>query len=180
MTDDERKLVEDNIKLIYKYCWDNKLDCDEWFGILSLELCKRVHSYNNKYKFSTFAYTVFKTAVFNTYRNNNTIGRTMPEYLRNIDMDDPNSYGHNSLKDERSYDGFYDLEVADNIRYLFLEIDKHKKPKTAKMLKRVTKMLFYGYSVTDIAKEFNMSRQAIDCHIKTIRKYYKKIMKEGC
>ena len=55
MTDEHKKLVEDNHNLIYWYCNLKHLDVEEYYDLLAIELCKSAVKFNSdKSSFSTF------------------------------------------------------------------------------------------------------------------------------
>ena len=58
LTDEQRRLAEDNHNLIYRYMHSKKLDIDEWYDILAVGFCKAVATYDPKkgYSLSTYAY----------------------------------------------------------------------------------------------------------------------------
>ena len=46
LTDEQRELVEENHNLIYWYINRRKLDIEEWYDLLAIELCYTVMKYN--------------------------------------------------------------------------------------------------------------------------------------
>lgn len=46
LTEEEKRVVEENYKLIYWYANLKGLDIDEWYGLLAIELCKAVVKYD--------------------------------------------------------------------------------------------------------------------------------------
>lgn len=60
LTDDQKKLVEDNHNLIYWYCNKNNLPVEDYYDMLAIELCKAVQTYDpTKSKISTYIYQYF-------------------------------------------------------------------------------------------------------------------------
>lgn len=58
LTDEERKLVEDNHELIYTVANSMGIDLEEFYGVLAIGLCHAAQSYDEKkhhYGFSMFA-----------------------------------------------------------------------------------------------------------------------------
>lgn len=73
LTDEQRQIVEDNHNLIYGYARDNNLDIDDWYGLLSIELCESVMEHNpEKSKLSTFFYLRADYLVLEEYRKTQT------------------------------------------------------------------------------------------------------------
>lgn len=62
---DRDKLIIENHNLIYSYAINNKLDIDEYYGILAIALVKAAEKFDQSYgySFSTFAYKSMKNAV---------------------------------------------------------------------------------------------------------------------
>lgn len=58
LTDDERKLVEENHDLIYMVADCMDIDIDEYYGLLAIALCHAAQKYKTRkraYDFSEFA-----------------------------------------------------------------------------------------------------------------------------
>ena len=72
LTDDQRKLAEDNHRLIYGYAYKKQLDIDEYYGILAIGFCKAAKAFDNsKRAFSTFAYACMENEVLMYLRSLN-------------------------------------------------------------------------------------------------------------
>lgn len=57
LTEDQRKLVEENHNLIYDYLWKKNLSIEEYYGLAAIGLCKAAITYDSgKAAFSTYAY----------------------------------------------------------------------------------------------------------------------------
>jgi RNA polymerase sigma factor (sigma-70 family) len=63
MTEEQKKLAEDNHGLIFYFLTKRDLPIDEFYGLAAIGLCKAAISYNGKYKFSTFAYKCISNEV---------------------------------------------------------------------------------------------------------------------
>lgn len=73
LTEEQRKLAEENHNLIYKYMGNNDLDFSEWYDLLAIALCRAAYNYDYKSsQFSTFAFNSFKMAYLTEIRNQNT------------------------------------------------------------------------------------------------------------
>lgn len=65
MSDEQRKLVEDNHHLIYFFLRKYNLPIDEWYDMAAIGLCKAAKSYNEELsKFATYACKCMFTTVF--------------------------------------------------------------------------------------------------------------------
>lgn len=70
MTNEQRKLAEDNIKLVYKFIYDNGLDVNEDFGEMAEAYCKAIRYYNpTKGALSTLVYMAMNQALTDRKRN---------------------------------------------------------------------------------------------------------------
>lgn len=55
LTEEQKKLVEENHNLIYWYCHKYNLDIEEYYGLLAVELCRAVQLYDpTKSKISSY------------------------------------------------------------------------------------------------------------------------------
>lgn len=87
MTDDQKKLVEDNHLLIYKVINDMKLSTECNYGLAAIGLCKAAINYNpEKCSFSTFAYKCIKNEIMCDYRSRNKPKRALNENLISYDV----------------------------------------------------------------------------------------------
>ncbi len=60
LTEEQKRLVEENHNLIYWYCHKYNLDIEEYYGLFAIELCKAVQSYDpTKSKISTYLIRAF-------------------------------------------------------------------------------------------------------------------------
>ena len=70
LTDEQRKIAEDNIKLVYKFIYDNGLDVNEDFGEMAEAYCKAIRYYNpKKGALSTLVYLAMNQALTDRKRN---------------------------------------------------------------------------------------------------------------
>lgn len=80
ITDEQKKLVEDNHNLIYSFLQKYHLTIDEYYGLAAIGLCKAGKTYNGeKSKFSTYAYKCMFTTIMCELRKNKQ-AKTIPEY----------------------------------------------------------------------------------------------------
>ena len=71
LTDEQKKLVEENYNLIYGFCALHKIDKDEYSDILSLALCESAMKYDatKQTSFSSYAYSLMDKRMKNEHRN---------------------------------------------------------------------------------------------------------------
>ena len=95
LTDIQKKLIEDNHNLIYRYAALHKIDVNEYYDVLAIGLCKAAIAYNSdKSQFSTFAYQKMGGEISGVWKKlkqrNNILSRVQKEYkveTENIDYD---------------------------------------------------------------------------------------------
>lgn len=65
MTDEQKKLAEDNLNLVYYYMNQHKLDYETYYDILCIKLCEAAKVYDETmgYQFSSLAYKYFASGV---------------------------------------------------------------------------------------------------------------------
>lgn len=81
MTEEQRKLVEENHNLIYFYLHKRGLSIDEYYGLAAIGLCKAAMTYKDGVsEFSTYALKCISNEVGNYFRNYFRT-RTIPDDL---------------------------------------------------------------------------------------------------
>ena len=86
MTDEQKKLVEDNHSMIYLVIRDMGLPIEDNYDIAAIGLCKAAINYNpEKYSFSTFAYRCIKNEIMLDFRARNMPKRVLNENLISYD-----------------------------------------------------------------------------------------------
>lgn len=82
MTDEQKRLVEQNIKLVWWYIRKHNLDPEEWLGPLSETLCKVAIKYDEDsgFKFSSYAKLAFDNCVMMWARERRAKKR-IPDYM---------------------------------------------------------------------------------------------------
>ena len=79
ITDEARRLIEENHNLIYSLLYKYHLDVEEWYDLAAIGLCKAANTYNNgKSGFSTYAYKCMYTTIMIEKRKENAM-RTIPQ-----------------------------------------------------------------------------------------------------
>lgn len=86
MTDEQKKLVEDNHSMIYLVIRDMGLPIEDNYDVAAIGLCKAAMNYNpEKYAFSTFAYRCVKNEIMHDYKARNMKKRALNENLISYD-----------------------------------------------------------------------------------------------
>lgn len=76
MTDEQKKLAEENHNLIYSFLREHKLSIEEYYGLASIGLCRACMDYDSsKSKFSTYAYSCMYTQVMHQIRSESAVKR---------------------------------------------------------------------------------------------------------
>lgn len=105
MTDEQKKLVEENHALIYQVIRDMGLPIEEYYDLGAIGLCKAaIHYKSDKTSFSTFAYTCIKNEIMYDYRTRKYKKRAMNEWLISYETK------------VRSKDGAEDLTLFDQLK----------------------------------------------------------------
>lgn len=89
MTEQQKKLVEENEKLIYSFAHMYKLNVDDWYGILAIVLCNASFIYDDsKGKFSTLFYCLARQRFLNEIQTNSRFkrnhGQRVPFYEADV------------------------------------------------------------------------------------------------
>lgn len=78
LTLSEKKFVEDNHNLIYKFCNTNKINISDFYDVLAISLCKCAQAYNSeKSNVSTFVINCMKNAYITEIRKENRNNENM-------------------------------------------------------------------------------------------------------
>lgn len=169
MTDEQRKLVEDNHNLIYGFLNKKELDIDYYYDIVAIGLCNAAMTYDlTKGKFSTFAYGCMnrELKIYNNYLNRK---KSVPEDI---------VYSYNVKANEDVSESIIDAVIEDsnnNIDYSTETISFNYFLNTLKDRERlIIEHLKNGLTQQEIAKELNRSQQAISLKVKEIRKRWER------
>lgn len=88
LTEEQKRIVEENHNLIYWYCNKYNLDIEEYYGLFAIELCKAVQSYDpTKSKISTYIIRAFWNKHVNYDKRKKTNKRKANEDIISIDQD---------------------------------------------------------------------------------------------
>lgn len=173
MTDEQRKLVEDNHNLIYGFLNKKELT-DDYYDIVALGLCKAAMNYDeSKGRFSTLAFKCMdrEIGIYYTYLKRKTF---VPENL---------VFSYNETANEDVSESIIDAVIPDNndrIGYslenidfdCFMDLLKDKERQIIKCLKR-------GFNQKEIAETMNMTQQAVSLNIKSIKQDWREYSDKG-
>ena len=164
MTEEQRRLAEENHNLIYGFLNQNKLDDDEFYDLASIGLCKAAMKYNTdrKEKFSTFAYTCMRNEVKRYYRDYENTKKRIPKELvssYNIELDDGKEILDVFIKDD------------DFIENSLIHIDFCDFKRTLKDKERiVVEHIENGFNMMETAKMIGRTHQYVSLTKKEVLK----------
>lgn len=170
LTQDQKKLVEENHLLIYKYACQHKLFVDEWYDILALALCKAAQRYApERGQFSTFAYTCFNSAVYNERRREASRKRNVQIY--SLIFSKPNASDA-----DRKLEIQIGIEDANLSRVDLQDLEARLLKRLSDREARTWKMRKSGLTLQEIAAHEGVTQQAITMRLRSIEKTAKKMM----
>lgn len=148
LTDEQKKLVEENHSLIYWYAHKSKLDLDKWYGLLAIELCKAVMKYDsNRGELSTYFKLRADHLVMKEFKKETALKR--------------NDYNEVSL------DALYDLEELAVSGDVFLESELMKYDEHG-----ILKLKLLGHTQQEIADKLNVTQPYISKWLNSFKERY--------
>ena len=117
MTDEQRKMAEQNHNLIYGFLNNNNLDEEEYYGMAAIGLCKAVMSYDHKRgKLSTLANKCMKNEIIRyiKYINGKTKIPSKNIISYDILLEDDNSEFYIDTMLEDNFDTYEEMEASVN------------------------------------------------------------------
>ena len=185
MTDEQRKIAEDNIKLVYKYLYENQLDENEWLDVLFEYYCYAVCSWDeSRGALSTLVRKALDNGRMNYARAQKR--KAAPKDIQILSFD---KILYNEGGDEFDLQEIFGEEEKKynqlELNHVFNGIEEKlsKKPHTSSS--KITylelfQLLRQGYNCVEIAALKGISVQAVSYKIKTqIRPLVTKEL-EGC
>lgn len=166
LTIEESQLVEQNHNLIYSFMQKYNLQCDDWYGLISIGLIKAAMNFKpGNTAFSTYAYR----CMYGEMRNELVhINRYFPEMLSlNYEFDNGKD-GTYSLGDAIP-DTNFDIERHYELTELRGFFDENIKDDS---FKEVLELLSDGIPKTEIIEKTGISRYRIDKYLDNLRKSY--------
>lgn len=175
LTDEQRKIVEDNVNLIYGYCAKHSLDADEYFGVLSESLCAAVRHHDpNKSKLSTYVYQCFSMKLAREYRTQTTQSRDASKNnitLIPLDCTIASENGRSMLLEDIVADNNDDTTVVDLIDLIEYCIAPYND-----RYKRIIWLMIDGYPGRDIAKMVGVSPSYVSVVLYRFRTRFKSML----
>ena len=159
LTDEQKKLVADNEKLIYYGI--NKFghhDTEKFYGIAAIALCKAAETYepNKKIAFSTYALSCIRNEIYKVYK------REKPQQKYQFTSIDE-TYEANGKNERTSDRRKVELQSDDLIEPLENSIVAHDAFKSTKFTEKeltVLRLWLQGYTQKAIAEKVGITRPA--------------------
>ena len=170
LTAEQKKLVEDNYRLIYKFAGVNNLDItdDNVYDALIDGLCKTAMNHDiNKATFSTLAFINMRNALWTNYRDNNVKKRCNQNEVLSLDY----CYDSDGSSDEDSnlHEVVVDSDLTPDEKCFFKNIFTNSKLTSRE--KRIVMSLYRGYTNEQIGAALGITKQRVGQIIKdSIRK----------
>lgn len=165
LTENEKKIVEENINLIYSFADSFGIDAEEFWEPLSIGLVKAVHSYeksNKKHKLSSYVYTQMKSEVLN-FKKMLVAGNRIPIEKFVYYQSDYDTTYENLLVDRYCVE--HDVVGKMFIQSLFTLLTPLEQ--------YITKRLYQGYSLSEIKKSLpDYTYRKIDGAHKKIKRIF--------
>ena len=165
LTNEEKILVEENYKLIYKYTNEHNLDLEEYSGLLSIGLCNAAMIYNiEKSEFSTLAYKCMRNEVSNYRRKMRTAKYMKDEYVSSYDALVDDCGDGDKLKDAK-------LVSLENIEtdYIFRIKFQKEYNKLKDKAKRIIYLRYLGHTNNEVAEIMGMKASTVSMAVKKFR-----------
>lgn len=176
LNEQQQELAEKNHDLIYWYAKNHKLDLEEYYGDLAIELCNAAYHYNESlgYSFSSYAAKCMDNRIKQLIRNKK---RTLEGNEEVLSLD------HFYYEDDSDPITLEDC-VSDDTKDTEKEtVNKIETEWFADTLgdrdKYIFKSLLAGKQQNQIAKELGVSYPRVNMLVKKIRKKYEKLVLSG-
>lgn len=169
LNDEQQKLAEENHDLIYWFAKNNKLDIDEYYGELAIELCKAAYRYDETtgYSFTTYATKCMNNRIKRLFQKK---GQTIEgnESILSLDYIYYTEWSEPCTLADLIVDNKEDIEKEEEVK-----IDAEYFVQTLNDRdKYIFKSLLLGKTQSELAEELEVSPQYVHMIVKRIRKKY--------
>lgn len=174
MTEEQRKLAEENMKLVMYYMKQKGLDYEEWVGTLMEELCVAAYTFDpgKGTKFSTYAFVLFDRTVFVESRKRHAKKRACELNAYSLDKEIGTELPGVPTLLKDLIPSAVDVE-ADAIRNIVTE---RVLAKLNQKYSDAIMMRLDGMTMEAIGKKLGVSRERVSKMLKNIRKIAEKEM----
>ena len=168
LTNEQRRLIEDNHDLIYGFLYSKDLDKEDYYDIAATALCKASKKYDSSMgNFSTFAYKYMDTEIKQSRYLDNRQCRKPPNGILSYDKECVMNIF------DKTDESYINLIIADNKNTtddIVIGMDYYNfKSKLKDREKIIMQYLENGYNQEEIAKMMNKTQQAISYNIRKIK-----------
>lgn len=165
LSDEQKKVVEENHNLIYSFLHKNHLDINEWYGDAAIGCCMGVATFNEgKGSLSTYLFKCMSNQIINKKRRSKSINTF-------LSLDEDLRIGV-SLNETLSNNEDWESDVDELVDFnkMLNELSENKK--------KILLLKLQGYNQTEISKMLKISRQRVSQIIIDVRNYFM-LKKEG-
>ena len=158
LTDEQRRLVEDNHNLIYKVLYDKHLDIDEWYDIAAIALCNAAKLYdaNRDIQFSTYAYISIFNGICREYALSLANRKIPKDKIYSLDYEFGDGNETYTIKDYY-VDGYsFENDVVTKERFL-----SGLKQMPSQRDREIIVLISEGYTYEKVGKIYNISRERV-------------------
>lgn len=161
MTDEQRKLVEDNHNLIYSCLRKNGWWVEEYYDVAAIALCNAAMNYNPDHEtdFPIYAYSCMMHAVFKVIDRTNRLKRIPPNMITSYNKE---MYDNEHGEIVEYLESFHSTDNVENDSILRVSVDEFmNSDKLSDRDRDICKLFILGYNHTEIAKMYGCSRQNV-------------------
>lgn len=165
LTDEQKKLVEDNHNLIYSYANKKHISAEKWYDVLAIAICKAARTFDSdKGKFSTWAYRFMDNELRTCWNKENKKSKIPESFMLSYDATNNNE----DVEYNDSYiNCFSDIEAYEDIVQSTMMLDIVNDMNDIE--KRVFELVLSGYMQQEIAAEVGRTRQQVGRIVNGIR-----------
>lgn len=157
LTDEQRRLVEENHDLIYWFMHKKDLS-EDWYGDLACALCRAALVWNPAFgSFSTFAHTCFMNEMLKQIKLANAKSRTAMKTVHFSVLRDEHDKFYES-EPTLADDPFEMVDSADAVDRCMAQLTRGEKERDAEILRRYVN----GAETKELAAKYGISRQGIE------------------
>ena len=162
MTEEQKKLVEDNHNLIYFMIHKYNLDIEEYYDIFALSLCKAAINYdiNRGTTFSTYAISVMKSDFLLNIRRGKAQRRSGSCVSIDEVVYDNNSDGSSITLEDMLTNGLDAFDESISLDFT----------KLSDRTRRMLWLSYIGYTQNEIADIFGVSQTQVSRDLKKARR----------
>lgn len=169
LTEEQKKLVEDNHNLIYSFMNKEHLFIDEYYDICAIGLCKAAYYYNAEFSnFSTFAYKVMNNEVKQHFRK---------MFKEAAIPEDKIMYYNSLIDDSEKYSFLYfipDKSASTEAECLSkIYLDEYIK-KIPERDRKILLLCYLGYTQMEVSKIIGISQSQVSRIQKAFKTWLKK------